>query len=330
MSEPVVPVIDIEPFRIGGPEERRAVAQDFDKACREIGFIVVSGHGVPEELTQRTFEVMAAFFAQPEADKRKAMAANGNLARGFVPNEGQALAYSLDEETPPDLFERYSIGRVDVPDDDYHRSRRDSFFQENIWPADILGFEETLSAYYRAQERLAATLMEIFARALDLPDDFFAPSIDKHVTSLAINHYPPQPSEPLPGQLRAGAHSDYGSLTILRPQDAPGGLQVRDSAGAWRDVTPVPGTFIINLGDLMAQWTNDRWVSTMHRVVNPPRDVASDARRISLVFFHQPNDDARIECLPSCCSPDNPPKYAPTTSGEHLMMKIRKQRVAAE
>jgi isopenicillin N synthase-like dioxygenase len=216
-----------------------------------------------------------------------------------------------------------------MPDDDYHRTRRDSFFQPNVWPEGIDGFEATMSEYYRRMEALSATLMRVFAVALDLPEDFFAPAIDRHITSFAVNYYPLQKVPPRPGQLRAGAHSDYGSLTVLKTQDVPGGLQVRDISGAWRDVAPVPGAFIINIGDLMAQWTNDRWVSTLHRVVNPPAEVAADSRRISLVFFHQPNDDAPVACLPSCQSADNPPKYAPTTSGEHLMTKIRKQRVAA-
>ena len=104
---------------------------------------------------------------------------------------------------------------------------------------------------------------------------------------------------------------------------------MRDRAGNWRDVAPVPGTFIVNIGDLMAQWTNDRWVSTVHRVVNPPADIAASSARTSLVFFHQPNEDARVECLPSCQSAADPPKYPPTTSGAHLMSKVMRQRPPA-
>jgi isopenicillin N synthase-like dioxygenase len=138
-------------------------------------------------------------------------------------------------------------------------------------------------------------------------------------------HYPNQPDAPLEGQLRAGAHSDYGSLTIVRQEDRPGGLQVLDHSGEWVDVPVVDGGLVVNIGDLMAEWTNDRWVSTMHRVVNPPRDAAGDSDRVSLVFFHQPNYDAVIECLPSVLGPGEEPKYAVTTSGQHLYDKFVKQ-----
>ncbi len=168
---------------------------------------------------------------------------------------------------------------------------------------------------------LSARLMRLFARALDLPETFFDSSIDRHISSVRLINYPDQPAAPLEGQLRAGAHSDYGSLTILKVENAPGGLQVQDRTGSWIDIDYVPGTLVVNIGDLMAQWTNDKWVSTVHRVVNPPRNRALGSRRISMVFFHQPNYDAEITCLESCRSAGNPPKYAATTSGAHWRSK---------
>jgi isopenicillin N synthase-like dioxygenase len=142
--------------------------------------------------------------------------------------------------------------------------------------------------------------------------------------------YPSQVQPPEPGQMRAGAHSDYGSLTILRQEQRPGGLQVQNKAGEWVDVPAIPGAFVVNIGDLMMQWTNDLWVSTMHRVVNPPRDLAGDSDRISLVFFHQPNYDAMVSCLPSCATADKPAKYAPVSSGDHLSSKFVKQTTFGE
>ena len=146
---------------------------------------------------------------------------------------------------------------------------------------------------------------------------------EQHTTNLVANFYPPQPEAPLPGQLRRGAHTDYGSLSILYQTHAHGGLQVQLGDGSWLDVPYVENSFVINLGDLLAVWTNDRWVSTMHRVVNPPRDVAGDSR-LSTVFFHQPNFDAAIECIPTCCSPDNPPQHGSTTAGEWILAKLQK------
>jgi isopenicillin N synthase-like dioxygenase len=118
-------------------------------------------------------------------------------------------------------------------------------------------------------------------------------------------------------------------MTIIKAEDKPGGLEVLDAQGQWRPVPIVPGTLVVNLGDLMAQWTNDRWVSTMHRVVNPPRDKSMSSRRQSLIFFHQPNYDALIECLPTCLD-NGRAKYAPITSGEHLLMKMQKMQDVAK
>jgi isopenicillin N synthase-like dioxygenase len=138
-------------------------------------------------------------------------------------------------------------------------------------------------------------------------------------------HYPPLQEPPKPGQMRGGAHTDFGSLTIVQRDQAPGGLQVLID-GTWVNAPYVEDSFVINIGDLMAEWTNDRWVSTIHQVGLPERleDAMSD--RLSLIFFHQPNYDAEITVLDSCCGPDNPPKYEPTTSGAHIARKIAAMR----
>jgi isopenicillin N synthase-like dioxygenase len=138
---------------------------------------------------------------------------------------------------------------------------------------------------------------------------------------LRIVCYPEQTTPPEPGQLRSGAHTDYGSLTILMSDKAAGGLQAQHRDGYWVDVTPEPGAYVINIGDIMQIWTNDRWVSTMHRVVNPPAAVADTARRHSVVFFHQPNYDAVIDTLPSCFGPKRPKKYEPMTYKDHWLGK---------
>ena len=138
-------------------------------------------------------------------------------------------------------------------------------------------------------EDLAARIMRVFAVALKLPEDYFAGVIDRPVSALRALNYPHPTVPPQPGQLRAGAHTDYGSLTILLPEAKSGGLQIFTPEQEWRPVPPVPGAFIINIGDLMALWTNDRWVSTLHRVVNPAPDAKGSTRRQSFAFFHQPN-----------------------------------------
>ncbi len=173
---------------------------------------------------------------------------------------------------------------------------------------------------------LVARIMRLFADALQLPSDFFDEHIDRHTSALRLLNYPALLEPPQPGQLRAGAHSDYGTVTVLCADAAPGGLEVLVPSPAGEHWTAVPmpaGSLIVNLGDAMARWTNDRWRSTLHRVVTPPPEVASTARRQSIAFFHNANWDAVIQCIPTCLDPGESPRYAPVTAGEHLMSKFR-------
>lgn len=321
-----IPIIDISPFAKGTGAERQAVAAAVDTACTEIGFLLVTGHGVPASLVDDMRRVAATFFDRPLEEKLR-LRMPPDRYRGYIAFGNEALAYSLDEKTPPDYKESFSIGPVDAPDDAYHRAAAPAnFFAPNMWPEGLPAFEAAWTAYYRHMEGLAGTLMRIFAMGLGLDEHYFDDKVDRHITNFSMLHYPPQLEPPLPGQLRAGAHTDYGSLTIVKPDGAEGGLQVRAKDGSWLDVPHVPEAFVVNLGDLMAEWTNDRWVSTLHRVVNPPRSAGAAARRFSMAFFHQPNYDAVIECLPTCIDAGRPPRYTRTTSGEHVWMKITKHR----
>lgn len=309
-----VPVVDIAPYRSGDPAAKRAVADAVDRACREIGFLVIAGHGVDADLVARARAVSRAFFALPLAEKLQVARPAPDVARGYIGLHEESLARSREPQAPgSDLNESLMIGPVDAPPAAV-AAAGGAHFAPNLWPARPADLRPVWTAYYRAMGDLAATVMRIFALALQLPEDFFERKIDHHISRLRVRHYPAQAEPPRPGQLRAGAHSDYGSLTLLATEDKPGGLQVCNAAGQWRDVPFVPGTFIVNIGDLMARWTDDRWRSTLHRVANPPLHAAGDTSRLSLVFFHNPNHDAEISSL--CRT--GAPKYAPTTSGEHL------------
>lgn len=324
-----LPVIDLAPLRAQpeDPLELARLANEVDEACRSIGFLVLANHGISDALLRQTFDAATAFFDAPDAVRRSAMPADTRV-RGYTPMQAQRLARSLNTETPPDLFERFRMGPFAHPDDDYHRSRAQGWFAPNVWPSGLAGFREAMQTYYGRMAALSAELMQLFARALGLPPQHFDPYIDRHISSLCLNHYPALTAEPEPGQLRAGAHTDYGSLTIVAPTQAPGRLEILARNGEWVEVDPPPGHFVVNIGDLMAQWTHDRWVSTLHRVGTPPVGGGASSRRLSLVFFHQPNDDARIECLPTCAPEDGPVRYAPTTSGEHLRMKLTRHLTA--
>jgi isopenicillin N synthase-like dioxygenase len=319
-----VPVIDLAPFLDGEAAGKTAVVRAIGRACEDIGFFTIVGHGVNAALVRRMSDVSRAFFDLPVADKQRVRRPKPEQSRGYVGLGEENLSYGVGQATT-DLKEFFAIGPVDVPEEPYYTCPAAyPSFAPNVWPARPPELRAVYTEYYRATERLADDLMRAFALALDLRGDFFRDKTDRHISGIRVINYPDQPAAPAVGQLRAGAHSDYGALTILKAENVPGGLQVLNRAGQWVDVAPVADSFVINLGDLMMHWTNDRWISTLHRVVNPPRDRALGSRRQSIVFFYQPNYDAVIECLPGCSGPGNPAKYAPVTSGEHRLRKFLK------
>jgi isopenicillin N synthase-like dioxygenase len=330
MSDSPVPVIDIEPYRAGDPAGSKRVAEAVGSACESIGFLVIEGHGVSEALVRRVFDVSLAFFDLPLPEKLALRSDDPGIPRGYSALASKSLARTYGLDTPPDLREQFFVG----PLEDWTESFRAfpgaaKVYAPNVWPAHPAGFCEVFTEYYRAQERLARDLMRLFALALGLAESWFDDAIDRHFSTCPTNLYPEPSGEPLPGQLRAGPHTDFGSLTILAVNDAPGGLQARFPDGAWRDVRPASGQFVVNLGDMMERWTNDRWKSTVHRVVNPPRERASGSRRQTVGFFLHPNYDARVACLPTCTDADRPPRHAPILAGEHMLAKLERRESRA-
>jgi isopenicillin N synthase-like dioxygenase len=313
-----VPTIDIAPFRDGS--DQRGVARQVAQACRDIGFLVISGHGVDPSLIAAMRRTGQAFFDLPLQEKMRIARPTPDVARGYIGLEAESLVRSRGlQASAGDLNESLMIGPVDLPDPAYaFAPAAGRHFAPNLWPDHPEDLRPVWTEYYRRMIALATTLMRIFAVALDLEETYFDDKVDRSISRLRVRNYPAPETPPVPGQLRAGAHSDYGSLTILSTEDRPGGLQVFNSAGEWVDVPIIEGTFVINIGDLMARWTNDAWVSTLHRVVNPPDGAGAESRRQSVVFFHNPNYDAAVACIPTCLAPGAEPKYAPTTSGEHL------------
>ena len=316
-----VPVIDLSGAREGGPAARRLTAQAIDEACREIGFFAIVGHGVAEGLVDDVRRRAHAFFERPLGDKLAARHPVEGMNRGYHAAGREALATANDGEAPPDLKEYFHVGPVDVGDDPYYTQalgRR--HFEPNVWPSGSPGFEATMSAYYRAMGGLVTSLMRLAALALDVDERFFDDKVDRSIGTMRLNYYPAQPTEPRPGQLRAGAHTDYGGFTILSGEDVPGGLQVRTRDGHWIDVHTSPMTFVVNIGDLLMRWTNDRWLSNLHRVVNPPAGDDARRARLSIAFFNHPNYDVLIECLPS----QGPARHPPVPSGEYRDTKYAK------
>ncbi|MEJ0070614.1 MAG: 2OG-Fe(II) oxygenase family protein [Pseudomonadota bacterium] len=321
-----IPQIDIAPFLAGDPAGRRAVVRQWAQAFETVGFATIAGHGVADRLIEDLHAAALQFFDLPVAVKRRCSFAGEARSQGYVGLAGQSLARTVDANAPPappDLFEGLTFQHCNWERDGIRNDFDQSIFRPNLWPTEPPGLRSLIEAYFDQVYDLAQNLMRIGALAIDLPEDYFAPYYERMSTQLRLTHYPDQPTAPLPGQLRSGAHHDYLGFTILRQDDAPGGLQVRAPDGGWIDVKPVPGSFVINAGDLLARWTNGRWKSNLHRVVNPPRELGRTARRISIVFFTGPNHDAMISCLPGCQSADNPPRYPAVRAWDHFMEKVR-------
>ncbi|MCS0634260.1 isopenicillin N synthase family oxygenase [Streptomyces sp. LP05-1] len=321
-----VPVIDLSSARSSEAADRR-LATVIDEVCRTSGFLVIVGHGVPEHTISEMYRATREFFALPIEKKADLLADPADpLMRGFG-RKGSLAASNADalverERALPDISETFTVNRLGEPDGPrmLPAEADPALATPNKWPVDP-GFAEAYRSYYAAMEVLAADIMRLFALALELPEDWFEEKIRRHMTNLTANYYPRQSIPPAPGQLRKGVHSDWGSLTILYQDEGPGGLQVQDKSGQWLDVPYIEGSFVVNIGDLMAIWTNNRWVSTVHRVVNPPRALAG-TERYSVPFFHQPAYDALIECIPTCTGPDNPPRHAPVRSGDYIVGKF--------
>jgi len=323
-----VPLINIAGFLDG--TDKASVVSQIDDACRNIGFLVVEGHGVDPILIAEMHRMSHAYFDRPFWEKMRYKMPPDRY-RGYTPFGAESLSYSLDEEQAPDIKESFSIGPFNHDFDEYHFGVAGArYFASNFWPEQPDEMRTVWETYYSEMNRLSGDLMRIFATALDLNETWFVDKIDKHITNFSVIHYPGQESiAPAAGQSRAGAHTDYGSLTIVQTDTDVGGLEVQTRDGSWSAVPWILDTFAINLGDLMSEWTNDKWVSTLHRVANPPREKAHISKT-SLLFFHQPNYDALIECIPTCTDAKNPPRHEKITSGDHVTMKINKHRTVDE
>ena len=318
-----VPVIDIAPFAHGDLAARRAVVAAVKHACEHVGFFVITGHGVPAEKIKAIFAESRAFFARPLDEKMCIKRPGPGISRGYNSLAGPSLGLTMGQKAPPDLMESLGFGPLETDNDPYWtESFGPVHAHPNLWPEDAPQLRRAVSDYWRVMEALSAQLMRIFALALDLDEDFFVRRSKRHVTNMRINYYPAQERPPEAGQLRAGAHSDYGAFTILKGENAPGGLQVLCRGGDWADVPLIEEGFIINIGDLLMRWTNDKWVSTIHRVVNPPEAVRRQVDRMSIAYFFVPDHDVEVRCLESCMDPRNPPRYPPTTAGAHWRGKI--------
>jgi isopenicillin N synthase-like dioxygenase len=311
------PVIDIAAVRQpqASAAARLGIVRQVASACEEIGFFAVTGHGVPGAVIADLVAQSYAFFDLPLAEKLAVRRPRPEQNRGYIAPGEERLARLRGDETPPDLKELYTIGPFDTPETPYFTGPAAyPSFAPNLWPARPVGLRPALQAYWHELDRVARLLCRIFADALDLAPEFFEDKVDKHISQLRIMHYPPPRTAPLPRQLRAGAHSDLGMMTLLYSDNDNGGLQVMDRAGCWVPVPVIDGAFTVNVGDLMMRWSNDRWRSTLHRVANPPVATNDLSRRLSIGMFFIPNYDAVVAPIAGIGEAS---KYPPITTADY-------------
>jgi isopenicillin N synthase-like dioxygenase len=310
-----VPIIDLS--RGATPEGRKEVVAEIANACERCGFFMIRHHGVPQDVIDAFWSKARAFFDEPISVK-EAIPMSPDYPYGYAGMNTEKAGNDKSEDLKgkgydtSDLKESYQVclsSETNTPPE----------LPTPLWPAAPEGFKEVTTAYYRAMEKLSDELLSLIAEGLNLPSDFFRPTLQGHWGSLRVLNYPDLEAPPNPGQLRIAPHSDYGAITILRADDTPGGLQLLMAGNEWRDVK-IPGDcFTINLGDLMQRWTNDKYKSTLHRVVCPPIDATVSCRRQSAAYFCNINRGTTVRTIATCITAEQPERYEPINAFAHLM-----------
>lgn len=305
-----LPIIDIAPLYQADPAGHLDVARQIDAACRDWGFFYIEGHPIGAERIALLTDYAKRFFALSAAEKLEIDITRSAHHRGY----GAIATEQLDPNEPCDLKETFDMGfhmAADHPDVLAGKPLRGP----NRHPA-LPGWAALMETHYQDMHALACTLLRAIALALGIERDFFDRRFDEPISVFRMIHYPPRNTATRADQKGAGAHTDYGCVTLLH-QDGAGGLQVQDVRGEWIDAPPVEGTFVVNIGDMMARWSNDRYKSTPHRVISP-----EGVDRYSMPFFAEPHPDTVISCLDGCHDADHPPRYAPVTCAEWLLSRF--------
>ena len=305
-----LPIIDIAPLYAADASAWPTVAEAIHRACRDWGFFYIVGHPIGAERIDALLGAAKHFFALPAEEKLRIDITQTAHHRGY----GAIATEQLDPSKPSDLKETFDMG-FHMPADHPEVLTGKPLRGPNRHP-EMPGWEVLMEQHYADMQDLAKTLLRAMAMALDIEHDFFDARFHEPISVLRMIHYPPRHTATSAEQQGAGAHTDYGCITLLYQDDA-GGLQVRARDGEWIDAPPIAGSFVVNIGDMMARWSNDRYTSTPHRVISP---LGVD--RYSMPFFAEPHPDTLIDCLPNCSSADDPAKYSPVTSAEYLLSRF--------
>lgn len=306
-----IPVVDFAAMSGADRAARLRVGEAVRDACTRVGFFYVRNHGVDPALIDSTFKAAHRFFDLPLERKLAVDIAHSPNLRGYT----KLLGENTDPTARGDLHEGFDLA-LDLPPDDPDVVAGVFGYGPNQWPADLPGFREALLAYHAGIRQFGRRIFAAFALALELDEAHFEPMIRKPMAHMRVLHYPSQDGPIDDRQIGIGAHSDYECFTVLCTDDVPA-LQVLNSAGEWIHAPPLPGCFIVNVGDLMARWTNDYFASTVHRAIN-----RSGRERYSIPFFYGIDSQQVVEVLPTCQGPDRPAKYRPITCGDYIRSRF--------
>lgn len=304
-----IPVIDLGPYLAGTPGAKQDAALQLRHAFENIGFYFITNHGVAQTLIDETFAAAKRFHDQPLDTKLELKLNEYNI--GYLPMRGGTTRHSqLNQNNKPNINEAFFAAR-DLADDDPDVLADKAFRTPNKWPRELPGFRQTCLKYMDALEALALKLVPLYALALDLPEDYFDDAFAKPMYKLRMSHYPPQEVVE-DNEFGLAPHTDTSFMTLLAPNKVPG-LSVRGPSGKWIDVPVNDDAFLVNGGDMLRRWTNDRFLATPHRVVN-----RTGEERYALPFFFDCWAEYEMQCLPTCTGPDNPPRYDPITYVEYM------------
>ncbi|MEM8985458.1 MAG: 2-oxoglutarate and iron-dependent oxygenase domain-containing protein [Pseudomonadota bacterium] len=301
-----VPTLSLTDYSHGAPEAKAAFCDALYQGLTRYGFIILKDHSVDTALLEKAYDLSAAFFALPDADKHAYICKAGQ--RGYTPF---GTEHAKDSPTP-DLKEFWHVGR-----ETFEAPARAADHPENVWPADMPAFKETFLALFDALDATGRLILEALTPRLDVASDFFEPIATDGNSILRLLHYPPLRDDVPEGAVRAAAHEDINLITILAAASASG-LELLDRDGAWLPVETDRNNLVVDAGDMLARLTNDVIPATTHRVVNPKGPNVS---RYSMPFFMHPNSDAMLSCLPSCKG--DGAKYPDITAGAFLQQRLR-------
>lgn len=304
-----IPSLDLDNFRHGNTEQRAKFVADLGDAFNNVGFVAIKNHGLRDELREKLYQSIQEFFSLPEAVKKQYDKPELNGQRGYT-SKGKEHAKG---RTTGDLKEFYQIGQIVEGDDPVS-----GIYPDNVWPAEIPAMEQYASQTFKTLEDAGKQLLKAVALYLELPENYFDDKVHNGNSILrAIHYFPIEHPEEIPDDaVRAAEHGDINLITLLMGASAEG-LEIQRRDGKWFPVTALPDQIVVNVGDMLARLTNDKLKSTIHRVVNPPKEKMKTSR-YSIPFFLHPRSEMDLTCLASCITEENPKHYSDMTAGEFL------------